>query len=237
MENIYPVEEPKRKLETESTQQSKRQCLSALHTEGYSIYRNFIECPNTVLADLQRQSSRAEAIFNGINNGSVAKGDGKRRQFRLGRSKVMQPFEATLDRKLTRLSTHGHSTWVVIQSKAGCEEQPAHTDYAPQAGLSDDQMPLALLLAVMPNTRLHVWPRSIRLTADSSGTVEPIAKQTIELEPGDAVLFRGDLVHAGAAYGEDNIRMHCYLPSAEIKRPSNSTWLVDTDPVLRAAIQ
>jgi ectoine hydroxylase-related dioxygenase (phytanoyl-CoA dioxygenase family) len=85
-----------------------------------------------------------------------------------------------------------------------------------------------------------VWPRSIGLSADASRISGPIAKQTLELQPGDAVLFRGDLVHAGAAYKSDHLRMHCYLDSAAVKRAANATWLINSDNVdtrLRAAIQ
>jgi hypothetical protein len=129
---------------------------------------------------------------------------------------------------------------VVIQSVTGCQEQPAHTDYEPQPGLGCEQIPLALLLAVMPDTKLHVWPCSINLNVDANRITEPILKHTLELQPGDAILFRGDLIHAGAAYDMEHLRMHCYLDSNTTKRATNSTWLIDSanvDAKLRNAIQ
>lgn len=230
-------------LDTESFRQdSKRQTRQKdqLHVEGFVVHKNLVEITPNVLQDLSRQSARAQIIFNGVNQGSVVKGDGKRKQFKLGRSKIAEALTTLMDDKLSNLSPHKRSPWVVIQSLAGCQEQPPHTDYEPLADLPLEEIPLALLLAVMPNTKLHVWPRSIGLNTDASRITSPIAKQTIELEPGDAVLFRGDLVHAGAAYQQDHLRMHCYLDTATVKRATNATWLIDSDSVdsrLRSAIQ
>jgi hypothetical protein len=42
--------------------------------------------------------------------------------------------------------------------------------------------------------------------------------QRLELKAGDALVFRGDLVHGGAAYEHDNVRVHGYLEPADFKR-------------------
>ena len=49
-------------------------------------------------------------------------------------------------------------------------------------------------------------------------------RETIELNAGDMLIFRGDLWHAGAAYGHRNIRLHCYLDSRHVKRTPDSTF-------------
>jgi hypothetical protein len=226
--------------DVDSAKQESKRLVRESALLGFVVLKQLVDIPAKVLEDLHRQSARAEVIFNGVDDGFEVKGDGKRKQFRLGRSKICESFTAALDKQIALITSHKRSPWVVIQSKAGCQEQPAHTDYEPQAELDVDQIPLALLLAVMPDTKLHVWPRSIGLSADVSRITGPIAKQTIELDPGDAVLFRGDLVHAGAAYSSDHLRMHCYLDSAAAKRSANTTWLIDSDNVdvrLRDAIK
>lgn len=38
-----------------------------------------------------------------------------------------------------------------------------------------------------------------------------IKRTTLVLSTGDAVVFRADCVHAGSAYSQNNIRLHCYL--------------------------
>jgi ectoine hydroxylase-related dioxygenase (phytanoyl-CoA dioxygenase family) len=46
----------------------------------------------------------------------------------------------------------------------------------------------------------------------------------LALDAGDILLFRSDLVHAGSAYTEDNLRLHAYLDSPFVKRITNRTW-------------
>ena len=46
------------------------------------------------------------------------------------------------------------------------------------------------------------------------------------LEPGDAVVFRADVVHAGAEYDSENIRIHCYLDSPLVPRDPNRTFII-----------
>ena len=42
-------------------------------------------------------------------------------------------------------------------------------------------------------------------------SVEACDKVLLELEQGDVLVFRGDMVHAGAAYESRNVRMHVYV--------------------------
>lgn len=85
--------------------------------------------------------------------------------------------------------------------------------------------------SIANNTKFVLWPNSIRLMAlhvELIETMEPIKKQVIILNKGDILYFRGDLVHAGAAYAEDNYRIHCYLDSDKVPRPANRTWFPET---------
>lgn len=175
------------------------------------MHRSLVHVSFDVLQDIKvRQSQRAVAIFNNVETGQSVKGDGKRRQFRLGKSKILQPFIVELNDKISQLTSQRPSSWVAIQSLPGCEGQPAHTDYPPMPGQADADVPLAVLVALMPDTRLCVWPQSRR-------------PKEVHLLPGDVLVFRGDLVHAGAAYANENVRLHCFLG----EHHSNRTWLVD----------
>jgi hypothetical protein len=84
----------------------------------------------------------------------------------------------------------------------------------------DDDVPLGCLIALEEGASFVIWPRSIRsnYVKDSINVV---------LRPGDIIVFRGDLVHAGAAYQETNHRIHCYLDSSRRKRPTNQTFFPD----------
>lgn len=105
-------------------------------------------------------------------------------------------------------------TPVSIRSLAGCLAQHHHTDHdwKKLAAIPDHLVPLALLTAISDTSRLLVWPNSIKcnIPAASTPPVELI------LEPGDILIFRGDLLHAGAAYPDDNYRLHVFIdPGSE----------------------
>ena len=46
----------------------------------------------------------------------------------------------------------------------------------------------------------------------------------MRLDPGDILVFDGDLEHAGAAYTDSNIRLHAYLDVSEYTRTPDSTY-------------
>lgn len=43
------------------------------------------------------------------------------------------------------------------------------------------------------------------------------------LQPGDMLIFRGDLVLAGASFDEFNVRIHAYLDAKGVVRHENDT--------------
>jgi hypothetical protein len=131
------------------------------------------------------------------------------------------------------------SSMVVIESLPGCQRQAAHCDYIPSEdllALNEEEMPLLFLLAVEPNTTLDVWPRSHQILRSES--VTPAHRSTIQLEPGDAIVFRADLVHAGSAYTQENKRVHVYLDNLEHHRDPNRTWIIykHAPPAIRSLI-
>ncbi len=78
-------------------------------------------------------------------------------------------------------------------------------------------MPLASLSALMDGTLLDVWPGAIRF--DASRSYKPLQ---IKLNKGDVLIFRGDLVHAGASVGAvENVRIHAYLDVEGVVRPKH----------------
>ena len=47
----------------------------------------------------------------------------------------------------------------------------------------------------------------------------------VPLEPGDVLVFEGDVVHAGAQYASLNTRVHAYLDAPGVERKVNHTWM------------
>lgn len=82
----------------------------------------------------------------------------------------------------------------------GSAENPGHTDehVNKMVGLRDEDMPLSVIVACMPNTRLRVLSSGWRI---------------LVMQPGDVLFFRGDLCHHGMGYASVNARVHCHLYS------------------------
>ncbi|GLE08233.1 hypothetical protein PINS_up019284 [Pythium insidiosum] len=51
-------------------------------------------------------------------------------------------------------------------------------------------------------------------------------REEIRLNAGDLLLFRGDLIHAGAAYVTQNTRIHAYLRGPKAHRVASKTFIV-----------
>lgn len=112
-----------------------------------------------------------------------------------------------------KLSKHGFTRGrmyggaVIMKSLPGCKQQPWHCDYDPSIKYNRHK-PVGVLIAFEDNTRF----------------VTPT--KTFLLSGGDAIVFEADVVHAGAEYEEENMRMHFYLDTVTIKNKNNKTYLV-----------
>ena len=80
-------------------------------------------------------------------------------------------------------------------------------------------MPGGMLLSLQEGTKLYVygWRNAYVFESDE---VE------VKLGVGDMLLFRGDLIHAGADYVTQNIRVHCSFDVKRFRREKNSTATV-----------
>lgn len=205
---------------------------AALHTDGYIHVQHAIDIPADIRDAVIRQANKkSRAIFNSRN-------DRKRKQTNLVTSSMyMRKFVESVNAYVMQhiSSKLVVSPWVILKSLAGCHEQPAHCDYQRATlNVSDEHMPLAALLAIEPGTMLSVWPKSIT----GGDMPERIERVVLNMDVGDMVVFRGDLVHAGSGYDAENHRLHAYLDSEYVSRIDNRTWLVKKhgDARMRASI-
>lgn len=115
------------------------------------------------------------------------------------------------------------SSPVIIKSLRGCRSQMVHCDYDPESltDLRDDMVPHGMLVALEEGTSLLVYPGSHRLKE----VEQPEGAVSVHLSAGDAVVFRGDLLHAGSSYSSENTRMHVYLDAPGVPRSLNVTHL------------
>lgn len=193
----------------------------SLHTDGYEIRKGWFPVSPEFTDAINSRLTRAGPIFNGARN------DHRRRQatFPLREARA---FHVKL---AAAFPDHTVGGLVALESLPGCGRQAAHCDYVPTPELlktRDEDVPLLALLAVEPHTHLDVWPASHRIIrgAPETRATSPALRKTLDLEPGDLVIFRGDLVHAGSAYDRRNIRLHAYLDSPAVPRVANRTWVI-----------
>jgi ectoine hydroxylase-related dioxygenase (phytanoyl-CoA dioxygenase family) len=196
-----------------------------LHTDGYIVLRSWIPITPELIAVAHTKAATATAIFN--DNPENRRNDANRRQVDLStHHPAIAPIRAQLQKEHP---SHSIRDFVLLMSRPGCRRQAAHTDYVPTPALlraSDTEVPLLFLLALENDTQIEVWPSSHLVVQGRRGGPS-IQRSTVELNAGDAILFRGDLVHAGAAYPDrQNLRIHAYLDSVAVPRDPNQTYII-----------
>lgn len=105
-----------------------------------------------------------------------------------------------------------------MRSNPGGENQESHTDMGSAEVDSQEFVPLVILVAIMGGTKLRVFPGVFGTDEDSNSIVGDKHKD-IELNEGQAIVFRGDLAHCGLGYARLNYRIHLTLRAA---RPSEN---------------
>ncbi len=232
----------------------------SLHDEGYVVLRGVVAAEATAARDVLMALARVRAVPI-INFGDDhddepsrkrrrhAKDDRRRRQVPLPEqcavaTELKQAVTAALAAAAVVSGEHRAADWVVIHSRAGCQRQAAHADYEPSDAMSAApaaRMPLGVLVALMPDTRFHAWPRSIGLIQRGAAATPPppLVRHELVLAPGDVLVFRGDLIHAGAEYASENVRVHAFLDSPAVPRDGGYTYIVSRcgDAALQAAVR
>lgn len=204
-----------------------------METDGYLILPQFLDPTQTKKA-VEPYKTRAQYIFNGEEN------DHKRRQVNVHTSDVKEFREELLNLPfLTRF--HCLDYFVLLRSLPGCTRQFAHTDYIPDEELLSctvEERPLLCVFALEDKTKLVVWPGSHKVIHGRGRSLKPIEPKVVWLDAGDAIVFRGDLVHAGAEYDTENIRLHCYIDSKAVNRYPNRTFIIQkhADPLVQEKI-
>ena len=198
-------------------EEAKNDALPANHI-GYTIFRRAFS-EYDLPRDIHDLINTASPIFN-----TAKKNDRLRRQVqniddhRFIRQRFM-PWLQLLFPELTP------NTPVLLVSMAGCQEQVAHTDFDPEdiKHLPGGLVPMSALLALQDDTGLNIWSGSHRNTSST--------KKTLLLEAGDVCVFRGDLVHCGAAYDKQNVRIHAYIDNDLVPRDLGKTYRIDDEEI------
>ena len=217
--------------------------LTAINKTGYQIYKSTLRLTADELILARLMAENGITIFN---HWDIAKDDSKRIQTHFSSirdaqnqtDERMQVIEKIQNHIINFCHTHvpGNSVQdpVFILSLPGCNEQPPHCDYNPASFEKNiyPHGPFGLLLCLEEQgTQFVVWEGSHRTirrgkTRSSNTGINNMLRKVICLDPGDILIFRGDLVHAGAGFDNLNVRVHCYLDHADVERGVDITFPV-----------
>ena len=184
-----------------------------VHMEEYSC----------LISDVQSMGSH---IFNNADHGKS--GDGTRLQ--LVREWESLPGKAAgiISRRIEASFPHlkpgdaqlllsiadGHDQRPHTDVTAGHEEQLKDTNVrALNSHVQAGRVPLSVIVTFARASYLHVWLGSSTTiwSADASIKTEHEWSKRVTIPPFSALIFRQDLVHAGASYSADNLRLHFYM--------------------------
>jgi hypothetical protein len=190
---------------------------SEMYQQGFLVVRKAVEFGASAVRDLEALSRSAAPIFNGGN-------DRRRKQVRAGRWTWLQEIGRTVllcaaaaDPSAQIPAAPGalDLDWHILVSEPGCQPQQAHSDYLFNAEMlarhNSPRVNYGLIVAVQDGTMWDVWPGAHRLVLSAVPPSTPVERCTVQLDRGDAVLFRADCIHAGSGYNTKNIRLHAYV--------------------------
>ena len=204
----------------------RRLTLAGDHEEkGYTIVRGELlknipaHCLDEVKAMRNTNSLTSHAIFNETGE---PKEDSKRREHLFTpKSDSMRTLETVFkEQVLLALTIFGLiiTELLILEALRDVTQQCPHCDYNPDSfALGDEHVPHSALLAIQDNTKLVVWEGSHKTVREATFTDDiyrhlpfPGEGTEILLRKGDVIIWRGDLIHAGAQYSLPNHRLFAY---------------------------
>ena len=205
----------KRELElTERTKRvkSKIDATAAAHPDpppGCTVYRRAVplDVIESELSKLEASAASKEA-----ETIKAQQTDDKRKQVKLEKTNpVVKEMLSVLDKKC-ELEGRSFEEFHALQSLPGCRRQGLHWDFDPDMCEGLQRKPVSAFLTMEYGTRLHVRDEAENVTIP------------VVLEPGDILVFEGDVAHAGAAYVSRNTRVHVYGDVPQVTRNQGFTW-------------
>ena len=154
-------------------------------------------------------------------DGNAIHGDNLRKQKKMSaRHELAKRLRAAL--QLAReLEGREVGAFNLLGSKAGCRQQHRHWDWDPASvDALNDRLPRGVVLACEDGARLVVF-----------NDVHDVEGQYVELNAGDVLLFDGDVLHAGAQYEKDNLRLHVYLDVPALQHEPNASHFPVCDEI------
>ena len=202
--------------------------VEILHEHGYYVYPGMFsdnELENVRLSVSQLATNKWKNIFN-------------RNKKRLQSKELALNFscmaKTTKFMKTVNPDLHPRQ-WAVLKTEEDAMRQYAHTDYHPTRTLNlpNEQMPLLAFIPLEDDTKLYTWMPSRAILTRKLTNIK-VKPSVLSFNRGDLVIFRGDLIHAGAEWnGSAKYCLHCYFHHTQVPFPDNETFQIvaNTDPV------
>ena len=196
-------------------------CLKEFWEKGYTIIPACVPNENIVAVMKDVKKLKYVSIFNRVYGENNFDDYRFQAQFPK-RKKSFQNIQSIIQPNvIDKLPTMRWNTeeWVVLKSLPGGSEQEPHHDFPSfetgRARATYNTIQGGLIIGLMDQTQLIVF-ESCFTEADMS------KKKIIKFNAGDCVLFRGDLVHAGASYEHENYRIHSTITVKGIEWQQNA---------------
>lgn len=124
---------------------------------------------------------------------------------------------------------HKMEGMTLLKTLMGAVKQFFHSDY-PTGGCFRNIEPVKGRYDKHPCTP---WAISVLIAIDQDGATLELSCGQLVLNCGDAVVFSGDLRHAGSGYTKDNVRLHVYYGYEDLKRSQRKMVEMETDGTRR----
>jgi hypothetical protein len=176
-----------------------------------------------------------------VQKDDQSKDDGKRWQVEYPKSSkkkhVYKTHEDVVQTLRGMMPGHKIGTLLVVGSRKGCAiQRPAHTDTEPNSfGENDLVIPLSIFIGLQKETTIRVFEGSHRWIREHDGksTLHKNDGKPVKYGRGDVLILRGDLVHQGDAFKQQNMRLFVYahLPGHREELDEDGKEIMVTFPV------
>ena len=216
-----------------------------LDQDGFQLYPKTFAISADLVEKLRHyaMNGNGEEVFNNAEAGDTSN-DQRRSQILfksfMEENKELQELHDHLTMRVgSMFEKHSPQDMVILRSDPGCLPQRAHTDYTAAAfrRVKGGNVPLACVIALMDDTYFDVWPGAIQCFNLPAGDARVFHHRRLKLNAGDMLIFRGDLVHAGSAFSQFNIRLHMYLDIRGVRREPDTTFYMDELDYIRPRIE
>lgn len=217
-------QESEAKQESEAYLSNVEALLKVFWEKGYVIIPKMV--PTSILKSMmdEVEDLSYESIFKDVySKVKDANFDAFRYQAPFPKSRAFSALKKFInDHLIKRVSFMRWQprNWVVLKSIGGGEEQQPHHDFpsfeTARARALYDTIQAGLMIGMMEDSKLVIYDSCF-------GEANQIKRKIVKFGIGDCILFRGDLVHNGAAYDSTNYRIHSTFIVKGIRWDNNAT--------------